>query len=62
MGALDEEGGGWSGQWKRSSGIEVVDGGDGGVSGPNDEIAVGISFLLSFECTKGPDEGAGNMI
>ena len=34
----------------------VVDGEDGGVPGPNDEIAVGM-FVLDFECARRPDEG-----
>jgi len=45
-----------------SGGIgEVVDGGDGGASGPKDEMAVGILLVLSFGWVNDPEEGAGRV-
>ena len=40
---------------------EVVDGGDGGAPGPKNGIAVGMLFVLSFGCAKGPEVGAGRV-
>ena len=44
-----------------SSGVEVVDGGDGGAPRPNGEIAIETWFVLGFGCAKGPDEDAGSV-